>query len=455
MSIRLTTLNTQLLPLDGLSNLEAVNQRARRIAAAFLADPWPDVLVFNEVFFEPARQILASQLAAHWPHIVAKLGPTRTLAWETLAPVVAFWKQSLPPAHPLRALALQDLYQALIRQGLELPEDSGLMVLSRYPLVGDPVFVPFEAAESVDQYADKGAVLVAVDHPLARLNLVATHLQAAYASQDEFAPVRRAQLAQIAGLIERDGRPASLNPGRPVTVVAGDLNVQGAGQPRKEYEQLFANPDGLPFFGQRLADCWERFIAPAALGWDPGITHGWDGPRPARLDYVLLMDERAGHQGPPLVAQHMKIGHHGLSDHASLSVEIDNQIPFCYPAAAFEPPADRQAGRQTFELPDGSMAWLRFRQPGVYTFVTDPQTEVEVYLSSNLSQPLEPAAETDLSQIPAAGPATQRHAAQDPEPISRSQGTTFSVGGAEGMVRVFRPGRPGPAAVGWYRHGAD
>jgi hypothetical protein len=137
----------------------------RAVARAILSMPRcepPDIIAFNEAFSETARPVLISQLKARYPHIIEKL------------------------EHP----------------GLDIEEDSGLMLFSQLPFLplgsSDHVFRAFPKAAGKDAKVAKGVGVVRITGPFDPTTIALPHLQASYdAANAENAGIRADQLAFV------------------------------------------------------------------------------------------------------------------------------------------------------------------------------------------------------------------------------------------------------------------
>jgi len=321
-SLRLMTCNTQLLTSNlgmmlmqelGLSSeidIEDVygldnEERAELIAEAILnMSPRPDIIAFQEVFDEDGRYGLEQKLKGTYPNYVYKLDAC-------------------------------DLD----------PEDSGLMLFSRFPFTelpddtyeacsveayikpygqvedwdDDVAFIEFDDHSSPDSWANKGVGLVRIQispPPYGRYATVAfAHTQASYGGDDqpdsrERIRNRRDQLDDIREIIQGSLTEAHLEY-EPVFVM-GDLNINGNrhsmdgywGYDSKddwdywkstdddwllrtyEWDYHFNRHVHTSFFSTYLTDSWMYDTADT----DPGQTTG--GDYPLYLDYIPDQGER-------------------------------------------------------------------------------------------------------------------------------------------------------------------
>lgn len=120
-----------------------------------------DVICFQEVFSERAREQLLDELKTIWPYYIAKAG--------------------------------NDTIKS---------EDSGLMVFSRFPVLKHH-FLPFKSAYSVDALSQRGGLSFTIDTGCYQPTIVNLHLQSDYSQKDDNTKriqVRKKQLKQIASL---------------------------------------------------------------------------------------------------------------------------------------------------------------------------------------------------------------------------------------------------------------
>jgi len=171
---------------------------------------------------------------------------------------------------------------ALLRAPDSIRLHSGLMILSRHPIVhrdGAVFRGALGGGREVDRWVDKGVMHAEMLLPDGPLHVFNTHLQAQPANAD----VRRAQIDQLC-------RRVSRFPGR--AVVAGDFNLESDEQ---------ANLARLLQLGFR--DLWSE-----ARADDSCVTH----PPGRRYDFAFSRGLRA---------EGAKVHATAFSDHGALSVE--------------------------------------------------------------------------------------------------------------------------------------
>jgi hypothetical protein len=379
---------------------------------AALSDP-PDVIAFNEVYDEEAATNLRDGLRDD-------ANPPYTHSLKTFGSP----KLSVPPKF----------------------DDSGLMVVSRFPFLARPngdhfEFRSYEAAEGDDALSDKGAGLVqiAVDGEI--VTLVFTHLQASYDEHNsEYAGTRAAQMDVISSLLrEVMGDPVlDLQQWRHV-VVMGDLNVRGDRWARTlEWPRVFASPSpkaggfglGTTPGQAELTDGWNTYmglptiVAPFMPSTpDPGFTNhnptfSPDDPTSlyrSRLDYQCYMREPTT-LTRTLTPHHMMTRLKAPSDHWSLEALAQYYSSFCNPSDAMNlfAPDPRASARIAlfsgkfvdlrrvvlkFEHP-GSYQWIYFERGGSFSFLFPDDTRHEAYAASDLTHPLRSEEPLDVTQAP-------------------------------------------------------
>lgn len=436
-SLRVMAFNRRLLPkiaesgsFDPAKLLSGETlDRAGRVCAAINADPWPDVIAFEEVWSDaqaaPARDAIITGLVGNYPHITPQL------------------------PHTIDVTAGRFI-------------DSGLMLLSRHPFIAlekelptdwktpdDRVgFARFGDSANDDTMASKGVGVARIETPLGVFTIAFTHLQAAYADLLQYAAVRSRQLDVVDGLLRAATGPT---PGvwRDDVIVMGDFNVAAiAGA--TEYAAALRDPARI--YGSNLKDAWASWMP----GTDPGITQdAWDKDEHDRLDYVFVSAVPRKNVSA-LVAQHMRTVHREFSDHFALRADLNRWAEHNTPAGAFVAVArgTRPIDQPPFEdnLHDTQqMRWLSFQQPGTYTLVSNEPIGVEVYDARNISDllPRYRTGRVDLSLIPGT------------EVVWRDRdvavtGPTFALRGpsyVRAYVRDETLPTPVPCRVGWHRHG--
>jgi hypothetical protein len=403
------TFNAQFLPtfFSPKSDPDDDVKRAKRVAARILASGY-DIIAFNEIFDEEARETLVNELSTTFPHYVSYLdAPT----------------------------------------GAEDFSDSGLMLFSRFPFepllksacrtspstltaqsAGQPwtevAFHEFSQCDDSDCWAAKGVGYVRARNPVTSrpLNLLFTHLQASY-SDDDLADwkgklnIRASQLGDIDNLIHCVLDSSQIQ-GEDVFVF-GDLNVDGdlndkdrglsGGAANNLYEWNYHFGSGSGFFaGAPLWDAWAFETSPQ----DRGITNETDK---ARFDYILRSKYNTG-DAEGLAVQHLTralnlrdrgdpasgpayyeggLGNAGwcdLSDHLGVNAVLNRWASYCSPVLAATPTVSPMAYFSGEIKYPGSYQWLRFDKAGAYAFEVTGASGAKrhVYQAADLSTPLLP-----------------------------------------------------------------
>lgn len=442
--LRLLTLNTQLMYVPFHHSKDGVEQTAHQVAASLRRDRWADVLCLNEVFDEDCRAHLIAELTPLWPFVAKKFGPQRSFSRSDelrLAGAVAAWLATNHPGSALLALGIDALADWLATQ-MSLPEDSGLMVFSRYPIITQD-FASYSAGAYVDWMADKGVAYVAIDRsPNCEAHIFLSHTQASYDTAEQYADVRQEQLRQAAEFIEALAPPDS-DQKRVITAFCGDLNVHGDVPPRPEWERVFIQGQATTFYSTGAWDAWDHFVSPeGGRVTDPGLTNRGDG-RESRLDYVVLR-RSAAVERPEIVAQRMSLAQQGVADHIGVRAELNVRSPHCYPADAL--PVNTSVGNLApIDLDHGGLFWLYFPKGGTWSICDGPETQHQIYSTRDISHVIGPRRYTDLSQIPHAAPAIRFEGA---DPGS----STYSIPGDFLVMVQRRDDETGPVGIGWYRH---
>lgn len=200
---------------------------------------------------------------------------------------------------------------------------SGLLLLSRYRIVGEPHFLTYKDASRVltngwkaDGFAAKGAIhaqLRLSEHPPTHVDCFLTHLESVSSS------ARGEQIKELAGFIA-----AHVSPDRPA-ILMGDLNVTAdfpltAPSTATEYGQLTS---ALLSGQQRFVDLWPAFYAERG-----GTSDALALESARRIDYVFLSPpsttgqllEPISMRVEPFLDQKVKQG--SLSDHAGVECQF-------------------------------------------------------------------------------------------------------------------------------------
>lgn len=295
-SLSVLSLNPGMLPGPlGSNNVE----RAERICDRLTSTQPADVIVLLEVFDERARGVFVRRLRDRWPWIVRRSGG-----------------------------------------GSFLPEDSGILLASRLPIIADEApriaFQSFRAKgpfTRADYWSAKGVLGAEIDLGDGQsLCILATHLMADYEVIGQYEHVRRRQLVEVMEFGRRfvAGVPASR---RTSVLLVGDLNVPAERVlpasgglaarlvPTPEYQRLMEvllRPTDLYRATHANDAGWTWNHDPHAPGADPALG-------PQRLDYGfhiagLVPEHRAAER--PFVKTSLVSQAPGVADHRGLLLEM-------------------------------------------------------------------------------------------------------------------------------------
>jgi endonuclease/exonuclease/phosphatase family metal-dependent hydrolase len=382
-ALRLMTFNVH-LPSTALAIAQGIKdtavEDAKTIAKVIQNLPIrerPDVIAFNEVFHETARDTLITRLGK-WPHVIKKLD-----------------------------------------NGLLPPEDSGLLLLSKFPFVPLPTgnnheFEVFAADADTDQGAAKGVAMVRIETPIAPTTIVFTHMQASYdADNSEHDDVRRKQFDQIVGFLKAKLGQATAEWQN--VVLVGDLNVKGdPNATTSEWNRIF-EPPGEHEFGTLFADGWREGMHPPTTltERDPGFTNNNpDTVTLNRLDYQCFKRIDPATRG--IVAHHLATPLRELSDHWSLLGRLQLFTKACTPATAVDvlaltpvtlPTGQSQSELRIVELNVGQLGgyqWGYVGKPGTYSLFLPPDFELAVFSEDDLTHPLASIGTIAIAELSAA-----------------------------------------------------
>jgi hypothetical protein len=411
-SIRIGTYNFQFWPwgyedvIPGIANLccDNIGDRERKVAERVLASGY-DIIAFNEVWDEDAKDHLVQYLSEQYPYFVK--------------------------------------YVEDADEAVEFQQDSGLMLFSRFPFEVLPLdtykvtnqgsvkfsaqyegqsweevaFIEYNNCSGDDCLANKGAGYVRIRNPhTGRIyNVVFTHLNAGDSES------RRLQLQDVERLITSTMLPEQIA-GEDIFFL-GDMNINGnhLRECRTEWDQNFGDGTPInpacgvseminPFFHNVLHDAREYEMQPGLdpAFRDPGLTggiHKGDLSR-SRVDYILRSWPPPTGNGQ-LCMQQMTVaynlrygdpyvevgigeaGTEDLSDHYGLNADLNLWAPYCSPASArTDLPFDQWVDGQITH--PGSMQWYYFESPGTYSISvrSDGPVDFQVYKSTDLSSPI-------------------------------------------------------------------
>lgn len=377
--------------------------RAAKIAARVLASPY-DVIAFNEVFDEDARDKLEELLSPSFPYYLAKVEDAQG---HDDSGLMLFSK------HPFLDPARED---CLAEAGYLTAKAAG----SDYAKIG---FLGYgSTCQNDDCLAAKGVAYARFAHRETGMpfGVAITHTQATYGSDHYFRKLnawdlRRAQLASVDALLTCSMAPGTRN--REPVFVMGDLNIDGL--------------QSLPDLGPTVVDGnrweWESEFGLGGAHWNPAFSTG-DGLRDQwvattspfdlgastsaggeRLDYVLSNVSGGFAGGSGLCVQHMTIarnlkvdgmlaegglGEGGVcnpSDHLGLNADVNLWAPRCSPMQAMvAPPLDTPIAGEIVH--PGNAQWYFIDDPHPYTYgvgiVGGAGVTYRVYDAKDLSVPL-------------------------------------------------------------------
>ncbi|MFF6773183.1 sphingomyelin phosphodiesterase [Streptomyces sp. NPDC012637] len=212
-----------------------------------------DVVVLQEAFDNSSSEALKSKAAAQYPYQTPVMGRSKT-GWD----------------------ATSGAYSATT------PEDGGVTVLSKWPIVRKEQYV-YKDACGADWYSNKGFVYTVLDVNGTKVHVVGTHAQSTDpgCSAGEAAQMRSRQFKNIDAFLDAKNIPAGEQ-----VIVAGDMNVDSR---TPEYDTMLADA-GLAGADARTGHPYSFDTTLNSIAHDRYPTD----PR-EDLDYVLF---RAGHARP-------------------------------------------------------------------------------------------------------------------------------------------------------------
>ncbi|MET8404856.1 sphingomyelin phosphodiesterase [Streptomyces sp900116325] len=250
-SLRVLTYNTFLMSKNLYPNW-GQDHRATEIARApfFQGN---DVVVLQEAFDNSASDALAQNASAQYPYRTPVVGRSKS-GWD----------------------ATGGAYSAVT------PEDGGVTVLSKWPIVRKEQFIYKDACGS-DWWSNKGFVYAELNVNGTTVHVVGTHAQSTDSgcATGEAAQMRSRQFKQIDAFLDAKNIPVSEQ-----VIVAGDMNVDSRSP---EYASMLADAG--------LAGADARTWHPYSFDTQDNSIASYryaDDPR-EDLDYVL---HRAGHAKP-------------------------------------------------------------------------------------------------------------------------------------------------------------
>ncbi|MFE9819168.1 sphingomyelin phosphodiesterase [Streptomyces sp. NPDC005773] len=250
-SLRVLTYNTFLMSTSLYPNWGQAHRAAEIPKTAFFHGN--DVVVLQEAFDNASSDALTAGASDRYPYHTPVVGRSRS-GWD----------------------ATSGSYSAAT------PEDGGVTVLSKWPIVRQEQHIYKDACGS-DWWSNKGFAYAELDVNGARVHIVGTHTQSTDpgCGAGEAAEIRGRQFRQIDAFLDAKDIPASEQ-----VIVAGDLNVDSHSP---EYASLLANA-GLTGADARTGHPYSFDTQDNSIAADRYP----DDPR-EDLDHVL---HRAGHAKP-------------------------------------------------------------------------------------------------------------------------------------------------------------
>ncbi|KAB7845052.1 sphingomyelin phosphodiesterase [Streptomyces mobaraensis] len=249
--LKVLTYNTFLMSTNLYPNWGQRHRAEAIPAAGFFQGQ--DVVVLQEAFDNDASEVLKSRAADRYPYQTPVVGRSKD-GWD----------------------ATGGAYSALT------PEDGGVTVLSKWPIVRKEQVVYKDACGS-DKWSNKGFAYVVLDVGGTRVHVVGTHTQSTDGgcAAGEAAADRARQFRQIDAFLDAKRIPASEQ-----VIVAGDLNVDSRSA---EFASLLADAD--------LDPAEARDGHPYSFDTKENSIAAYRYPNDARedLDHVL---HRKGHVRP-------------------------------------------------------------------------------------------------------------------------------------------------------------
>ncbi|MFE7354350.1 sphingomyelin phosphodiesterase [Streptomyces sp. NPDC057543] len=250
-SLRVLTYNTFLMSKNLDPNWGQDHRAAEIPKASFFQGQ--DVVVLQEAFDNSASDALARNASAQYPYRTPVVGRSKS-GWD----------------------ATGGAYSATT------PEDGGVTVLSRWPVIRKEQYIYKDACGS-DWWSNKGFAYAELDVNGTKVHVVGTHAQSTDSGckAGEAAQIRSRQFKQIDAFLDAKNIPASEQ-----VIVAGDMNVDSRSP---EYASMLADA-GLAGADARTGHAYSFDTRDNSIAADRYP----DDPR-EDLDYVL---HRAGHAKP-------------------------------------------------------------------------------------------------------------------------------------------------------------
>lgn len=215
-SLRVLTYNTFLMSKNLYPNW-GQDHRATEIARASFFQG-NDVVVLQEAFDNSASDALAQNASAQYPYRTPVVGRSKS-GWD----------------------ATGGAYSAVT------PEDGGVTVLSKWPIVRKEQFIYKDACGS-DWWSNKGFVYAELNVNGTKVHVVGTHAQSTDSgcATGEAAQMRSRQFKQIDAFLDAKNIPASEQ-----VIVAGDMNVDSRSPSTRRCSPMPDLPEPMPAPGTR------------------------------------------------------------------------------------------------------------------------------------------------------------------------------------------------------------
>lgn len=161
-------------------------------------------------------------------------------------------------------------YRTAVVDDPQAPEDGGVMIVSRWPIVATTSIV-YDSCDGDDCLAAKGAMYARIDKNGVPYHIVGTHTQAWQTG----ILYRQAQLRQLRGFLDALNIPAN-----EAVLVGGDLNVDMILNNQNEYDDMF-----------QILRAEEPRYQGNAYTYDPGLNLYASGTDYEYLDYILRLSD--------------------------------------------------------------------------------------------------------------------------------------------------------------------
>lgn len=453
-SIRILTLNTQLLTKEFVPNIldpllveqimHALGEvpdvendygmrnvkRAEHLANEILGmKRQPEIIAFQEVFDDDAKNVLVNVLKSTYPHYVKELDAIDLDPWDS--GLMLFSKLPFAPLVEDKFRA-KDVTASSRINGVEKDWK-------------DVAYVEFRYKSNFDTFANKGAGLVRVKIKEGAheeyMYVVFTHTQASYGSDSYESTIKRvsnriSQAEDIETLIK--GSLNSFDLENEPVLVMGDLNINGnfgnlhhkwgdssvndwatamaadkmEHYRKYEWDNHFNRHLGNGFFSTYLSDSWVYDNVRSDYGQTMGGAFPYyyeaeDSIGGERLDYILHnnnkgmgaaedMSPQLLNSGEKLCVQHIQRVWEPVvgdviyyTDHLGIMVDVNKCFTHCNPRIAkrlLPNPDISSTGKIKFK--EGVQWYEVGEKGGSYSIRTVGNVKIEVYEKSDLSRPI-------------------------------------------------------------------